>query len=80
MGALPETQLERKKWLKKARTNPKVGALEHLRLSSMFFCVLLYCIPRSKKDKILHGRIRRTERTVERNLDIRSLIELRSMV
>ena len=66
--------------MKKARTKPKVGALEHLRLASIFFGVLLYCFPRSKKAKILLGRIKRTERAVERNLDIRGLIELRSTV
>ena len=66
--------------MKKARTKPEVGALAHLRMANLFFGVLLYCYPRSKKAKILHGRIKRTEKAVERNLDIRSLIELRSMV
>ena len=66
--------------MKKARTKPKVGALEHLRLASIFFSMLLYCYPRSKKEKILQGRIKRTEKAVERNLDIRSLIKLRNTV
>ena len=69
---------DKENWLRKME-KPKINAFEHLRIGNYLLYLVIYFF-RTDKQKKLNRLVSKTEKDVEKTLDLRSLVALRNSV